>query len=61
MGEYQPSSLIDFLEGRNIEVEAMFGEPLRRAQKLRVDTPQLTLLTALLRVINAKTYLQESS
>lgn len=48
MGVYQPSLLIDFLQNRQMEVEAMFVEPLRRAQSLSVDTPQLTLLTALL-------------
>ena len=30
MGPYRPSSLIDFLEGQPVEVEAIFGEPLRR-------------------------------
>ena len=30
MGDYQPSSLIDFLAGRPVEVESIWGEPLRR-------------------------------
>ncbi|MFC2062518.1 2-dehydropantoate 2-reductase [Chloroflexota bacterium] len=58
MGAYQPSSLMDFLNGRNIEVEAIFGEPLRRAEQLHVDTPQLALLTALLREINTQLKVQ---
>ncbi len=52
MEPYRPSLLLDFLEGREMEVEAIFGEPLRRAQALGVDTPQLVLLTALLRALN---------
>lgn len=54
MGAYRPSLLIDFLENRQMEVEAMFVEPLRRAQSLSVDTPQLILLTALLLSLNAR-------
>ena len=52
MGAYRPSLLIDFVEGRRMEVEAMFAEPLRRARSLGLDSPQLTLLTALLRALN---------
>ncbi len=52
MGDYRPSTMIDFVEGRPMEVEAIFAEPLRRAQSLGVATPQLSLITALLRVIN---------
>ncbi|MHB8086551.1 MAG: 2-dehydropantoate 2-reductase, partial [Dehalococcoidia bacterium] len=32
MGAYKPSTMIDFVEGRPMEIEAIFGEPLRRAQ-----------------------------
>ena len=48
MGPYRPSTLIDFLEGRAIEVEAIFAEPARRARALGVPTPRLDQLTALL-------------
>ena len=54
MGAYRPSTMIDFVEGRVMEIEAMFGEPLRRAQSLGVATQQLTLLTTLLRTLNAQ-------
>ena len=53
MGVYQPSTMIDFVGGKAMEIEAIFGEPLRRAESLGVDTPQLALLTALLRALNA--------
>ena len=33
MGPYQPSSLVDFLAGRAVEIEAIWGEPLRRDRK----------------------------
>ncbi|MEE9278471.1 MAG: 2-dehydropantoate 2-reductase [Dehalococcoidia bacterium] len=52
MEPYRPSTMIDFAEGRSMEVEAIFGEPLRRAEDLGVDVPHLRLLTALLRALN---------
>lgn len=44
MGQYKPSSLVDFLEGREVEIEAIWGEPLRRARTVGVDTPRLAAL-----------------
>lgn len=44
MGAYQPSSLVDFLAGNAVEVEPIWGEPLRRAKKRGVDTPELERL-----------------
>jgi 2-dehydropantoate 2-reductase len=38
MGPYRPSSLIDFLEGR--EVEGIWGEPLRRGLAAGVPMPE---------------------
>jgi len=49
MGDYKPSSLIDFQAGRAVEVEAIFGEPCRRAKAAAVTTPRLEMLYALLR------------
>ena len=48
MGPYKPSTMIDYVEGRAIEVEAMFAAPLARARELGVPTPHLATLTALL-------------
>lgn len=39
MGPYRPSSMIDFVEGREVEVEAIWGEPMRRARKAGVSVP----------------------
>ena len=44
MGPYQPSSLVDFLAGREVEVEAIWGEPLRRARAAGVPMPRLESL-----------------
>lgn len=44
MGPYQPSSLVDFLAGNAVEVEAIWGEPLRRAREHGVAAPELEKL-----------------
>ncbi len=44
MGAYKPSTLIDYLAGRPLEIEAIWGEPLRRARAAGVRTPQLEKL-----------------
>jgi len=44
MGAYRPSSLVDFLAGREVEVEAIWGEPLRRARATGAETPRLEKL-----------------
>lgn len=49
LGAYRPSSLIDWQAGRAVEVEAIWGEPLRRARAAGVSLPRLALLYALLR------------
>ena len=52
MGAYRPSTLIDFLEGRPLEVDAMFREPLRRARGLGVEVPAVETLTAIVGALN---------
>ena len=52
MGAYRPSTMIDFVDGKAMEIEAIFGEPLRRARALGVPVPGLALLTALLKSLN---------
>ncbi|MCD8482771.1 MAG: 2-dehydropantoate 2-reductase [Verrucomicrobia bacterium] len=49
LGEYLPSSLLDFKAGRAVEVEAIFGEPLRRGIKAGVKMPHLQSLYWLLK------------
>jgi 2-dehydropantoate 2-reductase len=46
LGAYAPSSLVDFLAGREVEVEAIWGEPLRRAETGGRAMPRLARLHA---------------
>ncbi len=41
MGAYKPSSLVDYQAGREVEVEAIWGEPARRARAAGVVLPRL--------------------
>ncbi|MDB4673474.1 2-dehydropantoate 2-reductase [Verrucomicrobiales bacterium] len=49
MGGYKPSSLIDFLAGREVEVEAIWGEPYRRASNAGAQTGRMEALYYLIR------------
>jgi 2-dehydropantoate 2-reductase len=49
MGAYRSSSQIDYEAGREVEVESIWGEPLRQARAAGAETPRLELLYALLR------------
>lgn len=51
-GPYRPSSLIDHMEGRKMEVEAIWGEPLRRGTAAGAHMPYLEALYALLKFAN---------
>ncbi|MBA2413408.1 MAG: 2-dehydropantoate 2-reductase [Burkholderiaceae bacterium] len=52
LGAYKPSTLIDFEAGRALEVEAIWGEPLRRGLAAGTKMPRLTALYAELKSIN---------
>ena len=41
---YKPSTMLDWLAGRPLELEPIWGEPLRRAKRLGVPTPELARL-----------------
>ncbi len=49
MGAYRPSSMIDWELGRPVEVEAIWGEPLRQGTAAGAAMPRLELLYRLLR------------
>ena len=51
LGAYAPSSLVDFLAGREVEVEAIWGESLRRAQSAGIAMPRLAALYGQLRAL----------
>ena len=44
MGDFKPSTSVDYLAGRPLELEPIWGEPLRRAKSLGVAAPQLERL-----------------
>jgi len=44
MGPYKPSSLIDFLDGKPVEVYAIWGEALRRGEAKGILMPELKKL-----------------
>jgi 2-dehydropantoate 2-reductase len=44
MGAYQPSSLVDYRASREVEIESIWGEPLRRARSAGVAVPELAKL-----------------
>ena len=48
MGAYLASTLIDFKRGQALELETLFLEPLRQAQKASVPTPRLAALCRVL-------------
>ena len=39
MGPYRPSSMIDYLEGREVEIESIWAEPVRRAAAIGAPMP----------------------
>lgn len=53
MKPYRPSSLVDFLDGKEIEVEAIFGEPLRQGEAAGVAMPRLAALHLLLQGVKS--------
>ena len=55
MGAYKASTLIDFKRGQPLELESMFLEPLRQAEKAGVATPRLAALCAVLKALDPAT------
>ena len=51
MGAYKPSTLIDWEAGRELEIEPIWGEPLRRAAAAGVAVPRLQALYGGLRAL----------
>lgn len=44
LGAYLPSTALDYLAGREVEIEPIWGEPLRQAREAGVAAPLLTEL-----------------
>jgi len=54
MGPYRTSSMIDFVEGREVEVGPIWQEPLRRAKAAGVSMPHLEKLLERIQVMLAR-------
>ena len=52
MGAYKASTLLDFENGRPLEFDSMFLEPLRRAENSRMPTPRLSALCSVLKQLD---------
>ena len=52
MGAYKPSMLIDYRNKRPMEVEAVLGEPCRRAETLGVHVPTIGMQYRLCRFLD---------
>tara|TARA_B100000161_G_scaffold242337_1_gene195378 strand:- start:75 stop:992 length:918 start_codon:yes stop_codon:yes gene_type:complete len=51
MGPYKPSSLIDYLAGKTVEIESIWGEPLKKGKEMGLLMPELErLYTELLKI-----------
>lgn len=50
-GAYLPSSLLDFRAGREVEIESIWGEPLRRGVANGISVPHLETLYLLLKTL----------
>jgi 2-dehydropantoate 2-reductase len=53
MGAYQPSSLLDFLAGKSIELESIWGIPLRMGTDAGIPMPHLATLYGKLKMISS--------
>ncbi len=54
MTEYKPSSLIDFEEGREVELNAIWGEPARQARAAGQPMPRVEMLHQLIAAAQAR-------
>ena len=46
MGDYRTSMVIDYVNGAELEGEAILGNPVRRARELGLDVPTMATLYA---------------
>ncbi len=54
LGAYKPSSLLDWQAGRELEVESIWGEPVRRAAAAGCALPRMEMLYQLLCALAAR-------
>ena len=54
MGPYKPSTLVDWESGKALEIEAIWGEPVRRAAAAGGQMPRTEMLYVLLKQLDSK-------
>ncbi len=54
MGPYKASTLIDYQRGQELELQALFLEPLAQAKRKNVPTPRLAGLCEILKELNPR-------
>ncbi len=54
MDDYRASMVIDFVTGSEIENEAILGAPLQRTRELKISTPTVEAIDAMVRVALAR-------
>jgi len=54
MGPYKPSTLTDWESGKPLEIEAIWGEPVRRATAAGAQMPRTEMLYVLLKQLDRK-------
>lgn len=54
MGDYRTSMAIDYVLGRELEVDAILGAPVRRARALGVAVPTMEAVYALVRIADRR-------
>ena len=52
MGPYKASTVVDFEQGRSLELETLFLEPLRQAEAAGIVMPRLSALCRVLRILD---------
>ncbi len=52
MGPYRPSTVVDYLEARPLEIDAIFQQPLDRARELGLACPLMAMLASLTAKLN---------
>jgi 2-dehydropantoate 2-reductase len=61
MGAYKPSTLLDWEAGRPLEIEPIWGEPLRRATTVGANVPHLEIVYALLKYLGGTVHGKKSA
>jgi ketopantoate reductase len=61
IGAYKPSALLDWEAGRPLEIEPIWGEPLRRATAAGANAPRLEIVYALLKSRGEAEWWKESA